>query len=771
MSQNNEAKKEEQKTMHTEIFEGLEIQRPDLISIMHIPSIRAWYVQNKKRLSEENFNGLLTVIDDFLYHHIPYALVKRADDEKALSAFVTRYKKVPEPNKKAKWFAKVMIPLNQDGEVFMYDFEMDGDRLTLQQIKTVFELTETQVKKIDRKDLEPASEVDRKPIGVVHHAKGVRVVYEGEDSTGINIKVDGKMGMRLDQIVNLTPLPHVSRMGGKLMEFARYDKGDRKGQKRRRKAPSKNNIKNPLRSFASHYTENIVEQRRLALMAFFTDSGAKGFYYQLMDLFALAKTYGGKNQPRNNVFWQAFDYCISAEDAKHREFRLGALVAFPYFSVQIMESEMLTQAVDEGQNVMDVLSEHFQVPKAFLKRIKDRPFRMIKGRTKLAPSAVVDADLDLDPKDVATLSETINVSRLPHARKNLKLQTSLIKIAYAGREWLRAHPDEKKEFIEKTIQSSGAEEIATKHLSGNWQEVAHKLRNAQDASRGFAAYVMLPYAGQEVIKYLQNAPEDEEYQVDELLECLTEKAKIFFFKGRHLGQVITMSDQWHNYPVAKVNQDYNFTWGPLTKDVKAPNGTEIVVLASTSELADEGARQHHCVGGNYYASQCAKGEYQIVSIRQTSEDPKTEKKITQTLSTLTITLDSEKRQVRKACNYGARNSTPSIAASEAANWYVEQINKKSKDLGLDWDHIIAEENKHEGDESRIASTFKQQSGFSPGNLELWQVAYSRYLRFLPKKYQGTQDPLRFLEKSGLKHEIDTVIPLFARAGNQAERVA
>ena len=195
---------------------------------------------------------------------------------------------------------------------------------------------------------------------------------------------------------------------------------------------------------------------------------------------------------------------------------------------------------------------------------------------------------------------------------------------------------------------------------GDWPGFLDRCAKAAFPSAGTLEYVPL-------LSEIANAA-DVGRELAETLRELTDSqrdatalAKRLLMEGRSLPAILESSRIWHGRFVPPAPRE--ISWPallPRWTDVRT--GVEIVPLASSDELTEEGAEMRHCVGGEGYALGCLRDEIRIVSLRRGDER----------VSTAEIRMGREdaSRGAVVAQHLGKGNGSPAQEAGAALTGYL-----------------------------------------------------------------------------------------------------
>lgn len=255
---------------------------------------------------------------------------------------------------------------------------------------------------------------------------------------------------------------------------------------------------------------------------------------------------------------------------------------------------------------------------------------------------------------------------------------------------------------------------------------------AVDMLRSFRDQVVLPIAA-------SAAGEIDVYLGPESRRIATDTAARLLLSRKALPAVMEAQRDWH----AKANEIVEVTggapqritrghikhvaedgWPPLTDIWVAPNGVQIVPLTDPRELAEEGKRVDHCVGG--YHTRARKGDCHIVSYRIEGENGSV------SLSTAEFSRlnpDSDHLPVRQ--HRGLHNNPPPQLAKDAHDWFLEEVAARRIPLNRDGIMSFLSGRKRPTDDVHYQAGYDRKDlDIVRKVLEAWQPLLGKRLRKL-----------------------------------------
>ncbi|AOG02963.1 PcfJ domain-containing protein [Bosea sp. RAC05] len=190
-------------------------------------------------------------------------------------------------------------------------------------------------------------------------------------------------------------------------------------------------------------------------------------------------------------------------------------------------------------------------------------------------------------------------------------------------------------------------------------------------------------------------------------------------------------------------------WAPLTDIWVAPNGIQIVPLTDPRELAEEGRRLRHCVGG--YNAKAQRGDCHIVSFRLEHEGA------LRPLSTAEFgRLSADSDRLHTVQHHGPGNGTPCELAKAAFNWFTQEV--EARRIPLNRDGIMS----YLSGRRRPTDDVHYQAGYDRKDLELVGKVVSAWQPLLGKRLRGL-DIEAFRQLPEMTDLVEALAPSFMPA--------
>lgn len=417
--------------------------------------------------------------------------------------------------------------------------------------------------------------------------------------------------------------------------------------------------------------------------------------------------------------------------------RHQAVKSYPILTMNFVLSEELTQTIDKGEELRSKLQE----------ALGDKEYGPIKKSTlqrlSTLPRALYISQL---PKKVVYL-DALPPERWPKQKPEWEALNTVIKYA--------------EEYANFTGQK------ATNVLAGikdEWGPLAARLKKTGEArdARDFVARLKNIVIGPALAEATEKKGKEVSLSWLNLYQGFIDdnaqerSLSALMLRGLSFTKIFHASKEWHDRLrtfdariesidlCAKTDRnpsDEN-EWIPLTKAVTAPNGLTIRPLSSAAMLRETGKEMNHCVGG--YASLCMLHKHHVLDI--TDADGKR-------LSTVELAeTDNPEKPLRISQNKSVGNLAPPPEASQAAQWYVAQI--ESGALQPDWAAI--QKKRHENHEYFSKDNLARQIGFDPYNTTSADAAFEVCRPFLPSASQGISRR-DWLEKTGIAAAVKKLV--------------
>jgi hypothetical protein len=398
---------------------------------------------------------------------------------------------------------------------------------------------------------------------------------------------------------------------------------------------------------------------------------------------------------------------LQAGDLQAQTKRARWFASFPLYR-SLANYPIALSHIDSDRLTVARLAERTGASQAHIRRVMEWP-----------ASTLEKAGVS-DPIVFTNLLAQVNINHLPQYKKVSREELSALASTVAGvHEVVKTIPDGQ-------LGTAIAQNLL-KNAAGKWSQqttyrLVAELEEAGDFIQTFSRRTVLaallrtkpiadlvfrPYRVNEIGLSIGNAVSG-----TGALPQLEQLATNFLLAGLSgswsLANLLQASRSWHEV-VGKLGFLGSLKlqmWPALSEPVEAPNGLQLVPLTSSSELVAEGNLMSHCVGG--YTSKCLSGDSHILSIR----DPEGKH-----LSTLQLV--QEGRMVLNAQNKAFANKAPSQAASQAADWYVEQVN--SGQLVIDWDALSAEHSR-----AAASGEITQVLGYDATDSTIWNKSFSEF---------------------------------------------
>jgi hypothetical protein len=146
-------------------------------------------------------------------------------------------------------------------------------------------------------------------------------------------------------------------------------------------------------------------------------------------------------------------------------------------------------------------------------------------------------------------------------------------------------------------------------------------------------------------RFYKEMDKDSLGEITDFLSAELRRDGNFRLKGRTLGSVTKLSNEWHRMSRSSYGGRY-ITWNGLaTEDhviTKKDKTWDIVQLRNSRELTNEGRKQRHCVWS--YAYRCEAGVSYIFSVRAFSRSPQDPRGYE--ICRVTVEIDSARRLVQ-----------------------------------------------------------------------------------------------------------------------------
>ncbi len=254
---------------------------------------------------------------------------------------------------------------------------------------------------------------------------------------------------------------------------------------------------------------------------------------------------------------------------------------------------------------------------------------------------------------------------------------------------------------------------------------------AVDMLRAFRDQVVLPIAA-------SAAGDTDVYLGPESRRIATDAAARLLMSSKALPAVMEAQRDWH----VKANEIIEATggapvrlqrgtlkavaedgWAPLTDIWVAPNGVQIVPLTDPREIAEEGRRLGHCVGG--YSERIRRGDSHIVSFRVERDGQM------RSLSTAEFgRLAAESDRLNKRQHYGRGNTTPCELAKSAFDWFMQEV--EARRIPLNRDGIMS----YLSGRRRPTDDVHYQAGYDRKDLDLVGNVVAAWQPLLGKRLRG-----------------------------------
>lgn len=442
-----------------------------------------------------------------------------------------------------------------------------------------------------------------------------------------------------------------------------------------------------------------------------------------------------------------FLFCTGTTKPEAQSLRARWCYSFPFFRKLAEGNPSLISAIDQGTSFIRAVSEEYRCPPGLVRRM-----RFCSLAEELWPLREQEELWRLGKKmkeeDLLRQLSAVPLSKIPKFKvgEPSELSSNLMRVAvlnYSLAERLLGDESQDRcvfDFEAMKVELLRRLGCAT---NGNWaklvekREVASHLRHVPDFIRYISRATTMVGALREFDLGSRLEPEKREALV--LWSSLTTACGLA--QECNVTRLAQISSLWHKQVGGwRSSRSYLLEWPALCAPQSAPNGCLIVPLSDSTQLIQEGAAMHHCVGS--YSESCANNGSHIFSI-QTADGVR--------LSTLEL----RERKVGKvitlqsAQNLGPTNSAPCHAARETGAWFVEQLNTGA--IPVDWSEI------HRVREGRNLDNL---CGFAVMDDEAWLKSYQAVLPFLPRKlakptpqeFNSTIDLSRWLV-GGLKHKM------------------
>lgn len=308
-------------------------------------------------------------------------------------------------------------------------------------------------------------------------------------------------------------------------------------------------------------------------------------------------------------------------------------------------------------------------------------------------------------------------AQAPALPEGMRLSPILVFASHVQPDWFPKTPDEWKSFYHVAYALIEDLHVPTPSLpallagsGGKWTQLAERAvakayvnegdpaledpdtyvrvasLNARDTLESFVDMVVLP-----LIAHAQEA--DDVFLNASIRKGCAEWAWDMLFEGRNLPDLLDISRRFHQERPAMLEMSERYRnaqarsqikeggWPGLTNPVQAPNGLWLVPLCTSEELAEEGRRLSHCVGG--YTRQAKECNSHIVSVRTQNPDGTTTSHSTAEFSGIKQAVPN----LHQVQHQAYRNHTPDAVYRDAMGWYVRQI--ESGRLKTNWELIRA----------------------------------------------------------------------------------